>query len=172
MEERFLIPSERIIARIFLIRGKKIIFDRDLARLYGVTTKALNQAVKRNLKRFPEDFMFQLSKGEFKFWKSQIVTSKRDKKGLRKPPFAFTEYGVAMLSGILTSERAITVNIQIVRTFIKIREILASNRNLKLKIEEMERRYDKNFRVIFDTLRKMVQEEEKPRKMMGFCERK
>lgn len=145
--------------------------DRDLASLYGVGTKVLNQAVKRNIGRFPEDFMFQLNKEEFEFWKSQFVTSKRDQKGLRKLPFAFTEYGVAMLSGILNSERAVTVNIQIIRTFIRIRQMLAGNRNLRLKIEEMERKYDKQFKDVFDAIRRLMQEEEKPKKILGFTER-
>jgi len=142
--------------------------DRDLAMLYGVKTMVLNQAVKRNLKRFPSDFMFQLSKDESQeILKSQIVILEK-RKHFRSSPFAFTEYGVAMLSGILNSERAITVNIQIIRTFIRIRHMLAGNRNLRLKIEGMERNYDKNFKIIFDTLKKMIGEEEKPKKIMGF----
>jgi len=168
MKEHLLIPYARIISRIFLIRGKKVMLDRDLAMLYGVKTMVLNQSVRRNISRFPEDFMFQLSEEEMKIWKSQFVISKGDIKGLRKRPYAFTEYGVAMLSGILNSEKAVTVNIQIIRTFIRMRQMLASNRNLRLKIEEMERNYDKNFKVIFNTFKKMISEEEKPKKIMGF----
>jgi hypothetical protein len=168
MEEHTMVPSVRIINRIFLIRGKKVMLDRDLAVLYGVKTMVLNQSVRRNINRFPDDFMFQLSEEEMKIWKSQFVISKGDIKGLRKLPFAFTEYGVAMLSGILKSERAIAVNIQIIRTFIRIRQMLAGNRNLRLKIEEMEIKYDKNFKIIHDTLKKMITEEEKPKEIMGF----
>lgn len=146
--------------------------DRDLAFLYGVPTKVLNQSVKRNSKRFPEDFMFQLNKDEFEIWKSQFVTSKGDKKGLRKSPVAFTEQGVAMLSSVLNSEKAILVNIAIIRTFTKIRELLASNRNLRLKVEDMERRYDKNFKFIFALLNKMRSDEQKPNKIMGFRAKK
>lgn len=163
-----LLPGERIISRIFLIRDKKVMLDKDLAYLYGVNTKVLNQSVKRNHKRFPTDFMFQLSRGELSDLKSQIVTSSWG--GVRKLPLAFTEQGVAMLSSVLKSERAIQVNIEIIRTFTKIREILANNRNLILKIENIERRYDKNFKIIFDTLKKMMTEKEKPKKIMGFVD--
>jgi phage regulator Rha-like protein len=133
------IPPERIVNRIFLIRSKKVMLDRDLAELYGVETKVLKQAVKRNINRFPGDFMFELSKDEFEIWRSQIVTSKSDRKGLRYAPMVFTEQGVAMLSSVLNSERAIQVNIQIVRTFTKLREMLTSNKSLKDKIEGMEK---------------------------------
>ena len=109
--------------KIYEIRGQKVMLDRDLAELYGVETKVLNQAVKRNIRRFPDDFMFQLSKDEFTFWKSQIVTSKADKKGLRRNPYAFTEQGVAMLSGVLNSDAAIDVNIKIMRAFVAIRRL-------------------------------------------------
>lgn len=145
--------------------------DRDLAMLYGVKTMVLNQSVRRNIERFPEDFMFQLSEEETKIWKSQIVISKGDVKGLRKKPLAFTEQGVAMLSSVLKSERAILVNIQIIRTFTKIRQMLAGNRNLRLKVEEMERKYDKNFKIIFQMMNKMVTEKEKPKKIMGFTDK-
>ena len=124
-KEIMAIPSERIISRIFLIRGKKIMVDRDLAELYGVETRVLNQAVRRNIERFPSDFMFQLDKKETDIWKSQIVMSTADKKGLRKIPLVFTEQGVAMLSGVLNSKRAIMVNIQIIRTFTQLRELFS-----------------------------------------------
>jgi len=168
-----LLPSERIISRIFLIRGKKVMLDRDLAELYGVRTMVLNQAVKRNSKRFPPDFMFILSRSEFSGLISQFVISNNPGRGgIRKFPYAFTEQGVAMLSTVLKSERAILVNIEIIRIFTKIRQMLAGNFRLRLKIEEMERRYDKNFKIIFDTLKKMIVEEEKPKKIMGFTVRK
>ena len=141
MENSIIISSERIISKIYIIRNRKIMIDRDIAELYGVPTRALNQAVKRNIKRFPADFMFQIDKKEMKNWKSQIVTSNSEKMGLRKQPLAFTEEGVAMLSGILNSDRAINVNIQIIRTFIKIRELLSTNEALQRKIMELEKKY-------------------------------
>ena len=169
MKTDFVVSNARIISRIFLIRGKKVMLDRDLAMLYGVRTMVLNQSVRRNIKRFPEDFLFQVSEEEMKLLISQIVISnKPGRGGTRKLPLAFTEQGVAMLSSVLNSERAILVNIQIIRTFTRIRQMLAGNRNLRLKIEEMERNYDKNFKIIFDTLKKMIDEEEKPKKIMGF----
>jgi hypothetical protein len=114
------IPQERIEKTIFLIRGEKVMLDRDLAALYGVTTKALKQAVRRNIERFPDDFMFVLESLEFQIWRSQFVASKEDRQGLRHAPMAFTEQGVAMLSSVLRSRRAIVVNVQIMRTFVKL----------------------------------------------------
>jgi len=168
MKENSLIPSERIISRIFLIRRRKIILDRDLANLYGVKTMVLNQAVKRNIKRFPEDFMFQLTKGEMNFWISQIVISKGDVKGLRKAPHAFTEQGVAMLSSVLNSERAIQVNIQIIRIFTRMRYFLANYKDLEEEIEKIERKHDKQFREVFRVIKLLIQEEQKPKKITGF----
>lgn len=142
-------------------------FDSDLAGLYGVDTKVLNQAVKRNKKRFPADFMFQLNKTEFKIWesrfallisgvsRSQIVTLKQGR-NIKYAPYVFTEQGVAMLSSVLNSDRAIAVNIQIMRTFTKIREMLASNNELRQKIEAMERKYDKKFRAIFQAIKQLI----------------
>jgi hypothetical protein len=167
-----LIPTGRIINRIYLIRGKKVMLDKDLAFLYQVDTRDMNKAVSRNIERFPADFMFQLSKGEFAGLMFQIGTSKKGRGGTRKLPYVFTELGVAMLSSVLRSKKAILVNIQIMRTFTKIRQMLASNQSLRLKIEDMERRYDKNFKAIFDMLKKMIVEEEKPKKIMGFVPRK
>jgi len=164
-----LIPDERIINRIFFIRGKKVMIDRDLAELYGVETRALNQAVRRNLKRFPEDFMLELTKQEMEIWISQIVISNREKMGLRKPPLVFTEQGVAMLSSVLKSERAIQVNIQIMRTFTHLREILSTHKDLRDKVEKMERKYDNRFKVVFDAIRRLLEAKrtEKPQ-IMGF----
>lgn len=144
--------------------------DKDLAKLYGVKTKNLNKAVKRNIERFPSDFMLELNKNELENLRFQTGTSSWG--GTRYKPYAFTELGVAMLSTVLRSKRAILVNIEIMRTFTRVRELLASNRNLRLKIEEMEKRYDENFKIIFDTLRKMIKEEEKPKKIMGFSNKK
>jgi hypothetical protein len=129
------VPVERITSKIYLIRGQKVMPDRDLAELYGVETKVLKQAVRRNSKRFPEDFMFELSAGEFKNLRSQFVTSSWG--GIRYKPMAFTEQGVAMLSSVLNSERAIQVNNQIMRAFTKLRQMLATNADLRRKIEDM-----------------------------------
>lgn len=167
-KEKSLVPVERIINKIFLFRGKKVMVDRDLAGLYGVETRVLNQAVRRNIKRFPDDFMFQLDIEETKIWKSQIVISKAEKKGLRKRPLVFTEQGVAMLSSVLNSERAIEVNIQIIRTFIQLRELLATHKDLREKIEAMEAKYDKSLKEIFDILKRLLIQEEKPKKLIGF----
>ena len=136
------VPVELIESKIYLIRGQKVMLDRDLAALYRVETKVLKQAVKRNLKRFPEDFMFVLSASEFADWRSQFVTSKNDTMGLRHAPMAFTEQGLAMLSGILNSERAIEVNIQIMRAFVRLRRLLATNADLAKKLEALESKYD------------------------------
>lgn len=170
-----LIPSERIISKIFLVRGRKIMIDRDLALLYHVETKVLIQAVKRNVKRFPLDFMFQLNEQESESMRSQSVTAYLRSQsvtsshgGRRYLPYAFSEQGVAMLSSILNSERAILVNIQIIRTFIKLKEFLATNKQLREKIESMERKYDKKLKEVFDVLKKLLIQEEKPRKKMGF----
>lgn len=167
-KEIIAIPSERIISRIFLIRGKKVMLDRDLAELYEVETRTLNQAVRRNMARFPSDFMFQLNKQEFAIWKSQIVTSTRDKKGLRKKPLVFTEQGVAMLSSVLNSDRAIQVNIQVIRTFTKLRELLATNKQLREKIERMEKKYDAKLRQVFEVLKRLLIQESKPKGKIGF----
>jgi hypothetical protein len=165
-----LVPAERIENKIFLIRGKKIILDRDLAILYGVETKYLKRQVRRNLDRFPPDFMFKLSKQEFKNWRCQFVTSNSaDKMGLRYPPYAFTEPGVAMLSSVLNSSRAIHVNIQIIRTFIKLRQLLLTHVELKRKIEAMEGKYDQQFKVVFEAIRRLLESPpEKKRRIIGF----
>lgn len=154
-----IVPNERIENKIFLMRGKKVMFDRDLAELYGVETKVLNQAVKRNKKRFPSDFMFQLNTSEAEIWnlqtmRSQFVTA--SKRNIRYTPYAFTEQGVAMLSSVLNSDRAIQVNIQIMRTFTKLREMIVGNRELRIKIEKLEKNYDKKFKIVFDTLRQLL----------------
>jgi hypothetical protein len=165
MKNLIQIPTERIIGRIFYIRGKKVMFDSDLAKLYGVETRVLNK------ERFPEDFMFQINKEEFKIWKSQIVISKSKKMGLRKLPLVFTEEGVAMLSSVLKSDKAIQINIQIIRTFSKIREMVSSNKELREKIEKLERKYeghDKKFAAVFDAMRDLFTEKAKPKNEIGF----
>lgn len=168
MAQSDLIPIDSIQSRICFLRGEKIMFDRDLAWLYGVETKALNQAVRRNYERFPADFMFQLNEKEFLLLKSQIVTSSWG--GTRRPPFAFTEQGIAMLSSVLKSPRAIQVHIQIIRTFTKIRRMLLAHRELNEKLEVLEKKYDKKFRVVFDTMKLLLKEEQVPKNKIGFCE--
>jgi len=166
------IASELIENKIFFIRGKKVMFDRDLAELYGVETRILNRAIRRNIDRFPEEFMFQLNKKEAEIWQSQFLISQIGTSswgGTRKVPLVFTEYGVAMLSSVLNSKRAIQVNIQIIKTFIKLKEMIATNRELRIKIEELEKRYDKSFKIVFDTLRKLLEENDNnSRKRIGF----
>ena len=161
-----LIPQEIIERRILLIRGHKVILDKELAVLYGVTTGNLNKAVSRNLDRFPDDFMFQLTKEEFKNLIFHFGTSSWG--GTRKMPRAFTEQGVAMLSGVLHSTRAIQVNIQIMRTFVKLREMIIANKELAGKLEVLEKKYDEQFKVVFDILRKLMELPEKPRRKIGF----
>lgn len=166
----FPVTEEILAEKIYVIRGKKVMLDRDLARLYGVGTKVLNQAVKRNALRFPEDFMFQLTKEEMEIWKSQIVTSKSIAMGLRKMPLAFTEQGVAMLSGVLHSERAVQVNIQIMRMFVKLRQILESDEALRHKIDALEAKYDSQFSDIFTAIKQLLNytQERKSRRKIGF----
>lgn len=148
----------QITSRIYWLRGKKVMLDTDLARLYGVAAKVLNQAVKRNRKRFPPDFMFRLNNKEAGFLRSQIVTLDGAGRGryTKYRSYAFTEHGVAMLSSILNSERAIQVNIQIMRVFSKIRHMLETHTKLKKKIEEMEQKYDGQFKIVFDALRELL----------------
>jgi len=136
--------------------------------MYGVPTKVLKQAVKRNATRFPADFMFVLTREELSDWRSQFVTSNADRMGLRHAPMAFTEHGVAMLSSVLNSERAIQVNIAIMRTFTQLRQMLVSNAELARKLAELEKRYDAQFRVVFDALRQLMTPPEPPRKKIGF----
>jgi hypothetical protein len=163
-----MVPIERVANKIYAIRHTRVILDRDLAELYGVETKALKQAVRRNIKRFPDDFMFELSKEEFTNWRSQFVTSNHDKMGLRYSPMAFTEQGVAMLSSVLNSERAIQVNILIMRAFTKLREMLSTHEDLRRKVEAMERKYDRQFKVVFDAIKQLIDIENKPKKKIGF----
>ena len=164
-----ILPSERIETKIFFVRGKKVILDKNLASLYGVETRTLNQAVQRNIKRFPEDFMFQLNQQESTTLRSQFVILKNGRpKRSKYLPYVFTEQGIAMLSSVLKSERAIQVNIQIMRTFIKLRELLATNKRLREKIEKLEQKYDNNFKTIFKVIKQLLAEEEKPKRKIGF----
>jgi hypothetical protein len=162
------VPMERIQKTIYLVRGQKVMLDRDLAVLYQVPTKVLKQAVKRHADRFPADFMFALDRGEFMNWRSQFVTSNSDRMGLRHAPMAFTEQGVAMLCSVLNSPRAIQVNIAIMRAFVQLRAILATHADLARKLEELEKKYDAQFRVVFDAIRQLMTPPDPPRKKIGF----
>ena len=162
-----IIPQESIESKIFSIRGKRVMFDRDLANLYQVETKVLNQAVKRNIQRFPEDFMFQITKEEFNSLMSHFVTLKRGQHR-KYLPYVFTEQGVAMLSSVLNSERAIQVNIQIMRAFIKLKEMLATHKDLKQKIEEMEKKYDYQFKIVFDAIKQLLEPPTEQKGKIGF----
>lgn len=168
-----IIPRELIEQKIYLVRGQKVMLDRDLAALYGVKTRVLNQAVKRNLKRFPKDFMFQLTSKELKNWMSQIVTSNREKMGVRKNPHVFTEQGVAMLSSVLSSDRAVIVNIHIMRTFVRLRKFLTAHRELAYRLKQLEMRiekHDEEIRAIFEAIQQLIEPpvEEKPKRQIGF----
>lgn len=165
--EQTILPEEIVQSKIYFIRGKKVMLDSDLAFLYQVETKNLNKAAQRNIERFPEDFMFQLSHKESTSLRFQIGTLKRGKHK-KYLPYVFTEQGIAMLSSVLRSERAIQVNIQIMRTFTKIREMLATNKELREKIEELEKKYDEQFTVVFDAIKQLITEEEKPKTEIGF----
>ena len=152
---------------IYLIRGQKVMLDKDLAALYGVDTRSLVQAIKRNSRRFPEDFCFTLSDQEFSVLRSQIVISNRG--GRRTPPLVFTEQGVAMLSGVLHSDRAIQANVEIMRTFVRLRRLLVTNEALAEKLDILERRYDKQFKLVFDAIREiMTPTQPPPTRRIGF----
>jgi hypothetical protein len=164
-----IIPPQRIEKSIFLIRGQKVMLDADLAELYQVSTKVLNQAVKRNDDRFPADFMFQLTPEEFTALRSQIVTLESGRGRHRKYlPHAFTEQGVAMLSSVLRSKRAVRVNIEIMRAFVRLREILATHKDLANKLEMLERKYDAQFKVVFDAIRQLMTPPEPKKRKIGF----
>ena len=179
-KEMQILPDETIISKIYMIRGKKVMIDRDLAELYDVETRVLNQAVRRNEKRFPEDFMFQMTKEEMEDWKSQIVISNSEKMGLRKPPLVFTEQGVAMLSSVLNSDRSIMVNIQIMRVFTKMRELVETHREILHKLEHLEKKdieQDDKIMLIFEYLKQLekTKQEElefKNRPKIGFKKQK
>ena len=161
-----IVPIEVIERKIYIIRGQKVMLDSDLAELYNITTKVLVQAVKRNLRRFPADFMFQLTNQEVAILRSQFVTSSWG--GRRYVPYAFTEQGVAMLSSVLNSDRAVDVNIQIIRTFVKLREMIASHKDLARRLDELEKKYDAQFKVVFDAIRPLMTPHEPREKKIGF----
>lgn len=171
MAKNIALPDEVIISKIYLVRGQKVMIDRDLAELYGVKTKVLKQAVRRNLERFPEDFMFEMSKKEFESWREENVNSPADRLGLRYAPFCFTEQGVTMLSCILNSSTAIEVNIRVIRIFTKLREMVLSNKDILLKLEQIERKvgqHDDDIKLIFDYLKELLDPTAKPLRKIGF----
>ena len=173
------LADETVMHKIYIIRGQKVMIDRYLSLLYGVETRALKQAVKRNIERFPKDFMFEMNKKEFENWRSQIVISNfADNMGLRHTPFCFTEHGVIMLSCVLNSERAIKVNIQIIRIFTKLREMLITNKDILLKLEKIEKEMikqdngtgnsEENIQLIFEALKQLINPPQPPRPRIGF----
>jgi hypothetical protein len=166
---RSLIPLEVIEKKILLIAGQKVMLDSDLAALYGVTTKRLNEQVRRNLKRFPSDFIYQLSAEEFESLRSHFATIKIGRGKHRKYlPYVFTEQGIAMLSSVLNSDRSIEVNIQIMRTFVKLREMISTHKDLAKKLSELEKKYDSQFQIVFEAVRQILETETKPKKKIGF----
>lgn len=173
-ETALIIPDEIVMNKIYVIRGQKVMLDRDLAILYGVETKQLKRQVNRNIERFPKDFMFEMTKEEFENWRSQFGTSNSsDKMGLRYAPYVFTEHGVLMLSSVLNSPKAIQVNIQIMRVFTRIRQALTDNTELRLAIEKLEKKTDnntKNIEVVFQYVDELMEKKEKPkpRKQIGY----
>ena len=169
-----LILQEVIASKILLIRGKKVMLDRDLAQLYKVPTGRLNEQVKRNLERFPEDFMFQLTKEELKNWISQIAISNYQKMGVRRRPYAFTDYGILMLSSVLKSKRAVQVNITIMRVFVRFREMFSTHKEFMFKFSELEKRVAKNnkdIQVIFEAIRQLMFEPKRSKSKIGFHNR-
>lgn len=164
-----IVPVQSIVNKIYRFRGVNVMLDRDLAELYGVETKRLKEQVKRNIDRFPDDFMFELTKEEFEVLRSQNATSKMEGRGgVRYLPYAFTEHGVLMLSNILNSEKAVKVSIQVIRAFSMLKQMLSTHEDLKKKIEEMENRYDHQFRIIFDAIKQLIEEDLKPKRDIGF----
>ena len=169
--EKTLVPLEMIEGRILLIRGQKVMLDRDLAMLYGVETRALNQAVRRNIERFPEDFILRLTREEIMRISQFVISSVHPEiKTLKfsKNVMAFTEHGVAMLSSVLNSPRAVQVNIQIMRTFAKLREIISQHKDLARRLDELEKNYDVKFKVVFDAIRQLMQSPVPKRRPIGF----
>lgn len=170
MTTEILIPTETVISKIFFIRNQKVILDTDLAKLYGVETKVLNQSVRRNLRRFPDDFMFQLTKEENTSLRSQFVTLKKGQHS-KYLPYVFTEHGVAMLSSVLNSERAIEINILIMRAFVKLREIISAHKKVEEKLKEIDEKleeHDEHIVKIIEIINRLLMPPEKPIKKIGF----
>lgn len=172
MAQKTLIPLQAVANRIRIIRGHRVMLDSDLAELYGVLTKALNQAVKRNIERFPSDFMFQLTAKEFEHWRSQIVTSNPGARmGLRRPPYVFTEHGALQLASVLKSERAVDMSLLVVRAFVRLRELLATNKELAAQFKKLERRLDMSDEAIaelYAMVRQLMTPPDKPKRRIGF----
>lgn len=178
MNENVILKEDAIINRIYRMSGMKVMLDRDLAEMYGVETKRLKEAVRRNINRFPDDFMFEMNKEELANWRSQIATSNAEKMGLRYAPFCFTEQGVAMLSTVLNSEKAIQVNIQIIRIFTQMRQFLANHTELLLKMEQFDKelvqqnkisqKHEADIEIIFKALKQLLNSNPEPRKRIGF----
>ena len=167
-KDAVLIPPDRIERSILWVRDAKVLLDEELAEMYGVETKALVRQVKRNLDRFPDDFMFQLTADEWESLRCQIGTSNVGRGGRRYAPFVFTEQGIAMLSSVLHSERAVRVNIEIMRAFVRLRQMLASNAELARKLETLEQKYDAQFKVVFDAIRQLMTSPDIEPKSVGF----
>jgi phage regulator Rha-like protein len=171
MSKSIVIPDEVVISKIYLIRGQKVMIDRDLAELYGVETRVLKQAVRRNIERFPEDFMFEMNKEEFDQWREENITASEDKQGLRYAPFCFTEQGVTMLSCVLNSKRAIEVNIQVIRIFTRLREMVLTHKDILLKLERLERKIvqqDGDIKLIFKYLKELLNPKTEPMRRIGY----
>lgn len=166
-----MITDELVINKIYLIRDKKVMLDRHLAELYNVETKRLKEAVRRNIDRFPEDFMFEMTAAELANWRTQFATSNSEIMGLRRPPFCFTEQGVSMLSSVLNSETAIRVNIQIIRVFTRMREMILTHKDILLQLEKIEKKltgHDEDIALIFQYLKKLLNPPQLPRRKIGF----
>jgi hypothetical protein len=163
-----IIPAERIEKSIYLIRGQKVILDKDLAAIYGVPTFRFNEAVKRNIERFPEDFMFQLTNEEADILISQNAMSKSGRGGRRTLPYAFTEHGAVMAANILKSATAVQMSVIVVRAFVKMREMLIEQRDLAKRLSDLEQKYDNQFKVVFDAIRALMTPPDKPKKKIGF----
>lgn len=171
MSKSLSVTETLIENKIFLIRGQKVMLDFDLAEMYAVPNKALKQAVRRNIERFPEDFMFEMTEGELTNWRSQNVTSNSLKMGLRYKPFCFTEHGVLMLSSVLRSERAVQVNIQIMRVYSRMKELLVMHKDILLKLEKLEKKTDKHdeeIRLIFAHIKKLIEQPKERTQRIGF----
>jgi hypothetical protein len=176
--QQIVIAEEAVISKIYFIRGEKVMLDRDLAELYGVETKTLKQAVRRNISRFPPDFMFEMSKEELENWRSQFVTSNQDRQGLRYPPFCFTEQGATMLSCLLNSARAISVNILIIRVFTKLREMVLTHKDILVKLEQIEKamlqqdskinKHEVEIQAILEALKELLNPPTEPGPRIGF----
>ena len=178
MSKELILNELKIVDQIYFIRGEKVMIDGDLAQLYGVETKQLKRAVRRNISRFPEDFMFEVSKEEYDFLRCQIGTLNKEIKSLKQTlkrgqhskylPFAFTEQGVAMLSGVLNSERGVNVNIAIMRAFVQLRKLIDTNKDLAKKLDDMESKYDKQFQIVFKAIKQLISKVKLPRKEIGY----